>query len=162
MSQVGRNLTDTAHGILNGKRYLIHDLDPLFTTESLNMVADVGVESVKLATAISENQRARRETRAEHQGILSGADNPIRRGVVGDSHFQLRRSLSHRAQSVETRQPAPWRPRLGGMLNLGLSWPDSVAIPENRSQSRMRPSPADSLRVESLGVERPNCMLFPS
>jgi hypothetical protein len=35
MSQIGRNLTDTADGMLNGKRYLIHDRDSLFTTEFL-------------------------------------------------------------------------------------------------------------------------------
>jgi hypothetical protein len=46
MSQIGRNLTDAVDGILNGKRYLIHDRDPLFTTEFLNMVADVEVKSV--------------------------------------------------------------------------------------------------------------------
>ena len=48
MSQIGRNVTDAFDGILNGKRYLIHDRDPLFTTEFLNMLAGIGVESVKL------------------------------------------------------------------------------------------------------------------
>ena len=48
MSQIGRNLTDAVEGILTGKRYLIHDRDPLFTTEFLKMLADVGVKSVKL------------------------------------------------------------------------------------------------------------------
>src|SRR5215831_19811771 len=33
MSQVGRNLCDAAEGFLIGKRYLIHDRDPLFTAE---------------------------------------------------------------------------------------------------------------------------------
>jgi len=33
MGQIGRNLTDGVDGILNGKRYLIHDRDPLFTAE---------------------------------------------------------------------------------------------------------------------------------
>ena len=31
MSQVARNLSDAEEGFLNGKRYLIHDRDPLFT-----------------------------------------------------------------------------------------------------------------------------------
>jgi transposase InsO family protein len=48
MSQIGRNVTDVVDGILNGKRYLIHDRDPLFTTEFLNMLSEVGVKSVKL------------------------------------------------------------------------------------------------------------------
>ena len=33
MRQMGRNLTYAADGILQGKRYWIHDRDPLFTTE---------------------------------------------------------------------------------------------------------------------------------
>jgi transposase InsO family protein len=48
MDQIGRNLTDSMEGILNGKRYLIHDRDPLFTGDFLDTIASVGVESVKL------------------------------------------------------------------------------------------------------------------
>jgi hypothetical protein len=48
MSQIGRNLTDPEDGILKGKRYLIHDRDPLFTAEFLSMLAAGGVASVKL------------------------------------------------------------------------------------------------------------------
>ena len=38
MNQIGRNLTDAVDGILKGKRYLIHDRDPLFTSEFLDML----------------------------------------------------------------------------------------------------------------------------
>src|SRR6185437_9055679 len=48
MSQIGRNLTDGIEGMMNGKRCLIHDRDPLFTAEFLGMLANVGVKSVKL------------------------------------------------------------------------------------------------------------------
>ena len=48
MNQIGRNLTDVVDGILKGQRYLIHDRDPLFTTEFLQTLADCGVASVKL------------------------------------------------------------------------------------------------------------------
>jgi transposase InsO family protein len=48
MSQVGRNATDAVDGILFGKRYLIHDRDPLFTAEFQQLMASVGVKSVKL------------------------------------------------------------------------------------------------------------------
>ena len=48
MNQIGGNLTDSMDGILNGKRYLIHDRDPLFTDEFLGLLKDDGVESVKL------------------------------------------------------------------------------------------------------------------
>jgi putative transposase len=48
MGQIGRRVTDAVDGILNGKRSLIHDRDPLFTTEFLSLLAGAGVESVKL------------------------------------------------------------------------------------------------------------------
>ena len=48
MEQIGRNLTDAVDGILKGKRYLIHDRDPLFTSEFLKLVRGTGVMSVKL------------------------------------------------------------------------------------------------------------------
>ena len=48
MNQVGRNFTDAVDGLLNGKRYLIHDRDPLFTAEFLSLLAEAGVASVKL------------------------------------------------------------------------------------------------------------------
>lgn len=47
MSQFTRNLTDAEQGILTGKRYLIHDRDPLYTAEFLTLIT-AGVESVKL------------------------------------------------------------------------------------------------------------------
>jgi putative transposase len=43
MNQAGRNLTDAVDGLLNGKRYLIHDRDPLFTAEFLSTLAETGV-----------------------------------------------------------------------------------------------------------------------
>lgn len=48
MSQIARNLTDAGDGILTGKRFLIHDRDPLFTTEFLSTLAAAGVKSAKL------------------------------------------------------------------------------------------------------------------
>jgi len=48
MSQVGRNATDAVDGILNGKRFLIHDRDPLFTAEFQSILKSVGVNCVKL------------------------------------------------------------------------------------------------------------------
>jgi putative transposase len=48
MSQVGRQVTDAVDGILNGKRFLIHDRDPLFTAEFQSILTSVGVDCVKL------------------------------------------------------------------------------------------------------------------
>jgi hypothetical protein len=42
MNQVGRNLTDAMDEILKGKRYLIHDRDPLFTDEFLEALGESG------------------------------------------------------------------------------------------------------------------------
>lgn len=47
MSQIARNISDTVDGLLTGERYLIHDRDPLFTAEFLNILADSGVKSGK-------------------------------------------------------------------------------------------------------------------
>src|SRR2546426_9095756 len=61
---------------------------------------------VREATAaVAESECARREIRADHQGILSGADDPVWRGVIADRDAQLRRALSHGAQSPGVGQP---------------------------------------------------------
>ena len=48
MSQIARDISDPIDGLFVGKRYLIHDRDPLFTAEFLEMLADIGIQSVKL------------------------------------------------------------------------------------------------------------------
>src|SRR5207253_6774193 len=40
MSQIARNLTDVMEGLFVGKHYLIHDRDPLYTTDFLRILAD--------------------------------------------------------------------------------------------------------------------------
>ena len=47
-TQTARNLSDDVNGFLKGKRYMIHDRDPLFTAEFLGMLATAGVDGVKL------------------------------------------------------------------------------------------------------------------
>jgi putative transposase len=66
MSQIGRNLTDAADGILTGKGYLIHDRDPLFTSEFLNLLGETGVKPVRLPATIAESECSRRAIRAGH------------------------------------------------------------------------------------------------
>jgi hypothetical protein len=59
MTQIARNLTYSADGLLAGKGYLIHD--PLFTDEFLRMLKDTGVASVKLpARSPNLNDKAER------------------------------------------------------------------------------------------------------
>ena len=46
--QIARNLTDSVDGFLRGKRYLIHDRDPLFTAAFRGILGAAGVECLKL------------------------------------------------------------------------------------------------------------------
>jgi putative transposase len=48
MSQVGRNVTDAVDRILRGKRFLIHDRDPLLTADFQSILTSVGIDCVKL------------------------------------------------------------------------------------------------------------------
>src|SRR2546425_5499323 len=43
MGQMARNLTDAVDGFFRGKRYLIHDRDPLYTCELLSILAEAGM-----------------------------------------------------------------------------------------------------------------------
>ena len=46
MVQVARNLTDAVDGFFTGKRYLIHDRDPLYTKDFLAIIAPVAALKV--------------------------------------------------------------------------------------------------------------------
>jgi hypothetical protein len=127
MGQIGRNLTDAVEGILNGKRYLIHDRDPLFTAVFLNLLAAVGVKSVKLPprspnlNAYAERfVRSIKETCLERM-ILFGEDS-LRRAVhefVAHYHHErnhqglAKRLISpeagHLAKAGVVAAPAPGR-----------------------------------------------------
>jgi hypothetical protein len=48
VDQIARNLTDSADGFLRGKRYLIHDRDPLFTAAFHATLGAAGIECLKL------------------------------------------------------------------------------------------------------------------
>ena len=52
MAQVARNLSDDVDGFLMGKRYLIHDHDPLYTDEFLGTLGAAGVKSVCSASRL--------------------------------------------------------------------------------------------------------------
>jgi putative transposase len=131
MSQIARNLTDVDAGILTGKRYLIHDRDPLFTAEFLHMIADAGVKSVKLPPRSPNlNAHAERFVRTIKESCLERmilfGENSLRKAVeefIAHYHFERNHqglgnrlivppSLeSNRTGAIQRRQ------RLGGMLN---------------------------------------------
>jgi hypothetical protein len=56
MSQIARNISDTVDGLLTGKRYLIHDRDPLFTAEFLHILADSWREIGEITASVSQSE----------------------------------------------------------------------------------------------------------
>jgi transposase InsO family protein len=131
MSQIARNLTDVVDGFLDGKRYLIHDRDPLYTKDFLAILAGSGIESVKLpARSPNLNAYAERFVRTIKEGCLeqmilfgeSSLRNAIREFVT---HYHLERNhqgLDNRLiMTAQTAVQGPGglrkRQRLGGMLN---------------------------------------------
>ena len=130
MSQIARNLTDPVDGLFLGKRYLIHDRDPLFTAEFLDMLAEVGIESVKLPPRSPNlNAYAERFVRTIKESCLDRmilfGEGSLRR-VIREfvAHYHLERNhqgLGNRLITPEPFQsdmgPIRRRQRLGGMLN---------------------------------------------
>jgi putative transposase len=130
MQQIARNLTAGDDGILNGKRYLIHDRDPLFTAEFLKTLADTGVQSVKLPPRSPNlNAHAERFVRTIKESCL---DKMIRFGegslrkAIHEFVEHYHRERNH--QGLENRLIIPAggqgthgairrKQRLGGLLN---------------------------------------------
>ena len=131
MSQIGRNLTDGVDGALAGKRYLIHDRDPLFTMEFLRMLADAGVKSVKLPPRSPNlNAHAERFVRSIKESCLDRmiffGENSLRK-AIGEfvAHYHAERNhqglanqiISPEAGHLGASGAMQRRQRLGGMLN---------------------------------------------
>jgi len=57
-----------------GERYLIHDRDPLYTTEFLSILEGSGIESVKLPPR-APNLNGPGKIRKNDQGGLPGSDD---------------------------------------------------------------------------------------
>jgi len=130
MVQIARNLTDAVDGFFAGKRYLIHDRDPLYTREFLATIATVGIESVKLPPQSPNlNAYAERFVRTIRENCLGqmiffGEDalrNTIREFVT---HYHLERNhqgLDNRLivpmKTIPTNGTIRRYQRLGGMLN---------------------------------------------
>jgi putative transposase len=98
MDESARNLTDAVDGFFTGKRYLIHDRDPLYTKEFLSILKDAGVLSVKLPPRSPNlNPFAERFVRTIKEGcleqmILFGQD-ALRRAIQEFvAHYHLERN----------------------------------------------------------------------
>ena len=131
ISQIGRNLTDGVDGILIGKRYLIHDRDPLFTAEFLKMLEQTGVKSAKLPPRSPNlNAYAERFVRSIKETCLDRmiwfGEGSLRKGISEFvAHYHKERNhqgLDNRLitpdnSHAENRGRLRRRERLGGMLN---------------------------------------------
>jgi putative transposase len=131
MSQVARNLCDAAEGFLVGKRYLIHDRDPLFTAEFLKTVETSGVKSVKLPPRSPNlNAHAERFVRTIKESCLERVilfgEGSLRRTiqefVMHYHHERNHQGLGNRLileqePCAGSRGAIQRHQRLGGMLN---------------------------------------------
>ena len=131
MTQIARNLTDEVDGFFKGKRYLIHDRDPLYTQEFVAMLKDVGIESVKLPPRSPNlNAYAERFVRSIkeeclEQMIVFGEDS-LRNSIHSFvEHYHLERNhqglenrlITPAKAKINTAARIQRRERLGGLLN---------------------------------------------
>jgi transposase InsO family protein len=131
VSQVARNLSDAEEGFLTGKRYLIHDRDPLFTAEFLEILKSSGVRSVKLPPCSPNlNAYAERFVRTIKESCLERmilfGEGSLRK-AIREFMEHYHRERNH--QGLDNRLIIPdqlvagsaaaiqRRSRLGGMLN---------------------------------------------
>src|SRR3989454_3628046 len=131
MSQIARNLTDEVDGFFKDKRYLMHDRDPLYTKEFLSMLADSGIQSVKLPPRSPNlNAHAERFVRTINESCLDQmiffGEDSLRLAIY---HFILHYHLERNHQGLGNRLIVPIgavgekmgsvqrRERLGGMLS---------------------------------------------
>jgi len=131
MKQIGRNLTDSLDGFLAGKRFLIVDRDPLYTSAFRRLLSDQGVDLVRIPPRSPNlNAYAERFVRTVRPECLDH--------IIPLSEAHLRRTLSEflvhyhqernhqgldnalidpRAGPVNDNGPVLRKQRLGGLLN---------------------------------------------
>jgi putative transposase len=131
MAQIARNLTDAQDGFFFRKRYLIHDRDPLYTSEFLSLLAEAGVKSVKLPPRSPNlNAYAERFVRTIKESCLERmiffGEGALRTAIWEFlAHYHLERNhqglgnrlITSRDRTMETAGTVQRRQRLGGMLN---------------------------------------------
>jgi len=130
MNQVARNLTDCFDGFLVGKRYLIHDRDPLYTAQFTDTLAAVGVRCIKLPpkspnlNAYAERWVKSIKSECLDRMIFFGEKHL--RYVVDEyvGHYHTERNhqgignelIEGLAEGAENTGPVVSRTRVGGML----------------------------------------------
>jgi integrase-like protein len=134
MRQVARNLTDGVDGFLIGKRYLLHDRDPLFTDEFRGVLAAAGLKCLRLPARNPDlNSVAERFVLSIKNECLSKlvllGESHLRRAVseyIEHYHSERnRQGVGNRlltpaepaARPADENTPVERRERLGGLLN---------------------------------------------
>jgi transposase InsO family protein len=131
MAQTARNLTDVVDGFFTGKRYLIHDRDPLYTGEFIDIIAASGVEALKLPPRSPNlNAYAERFVRSIKEGCLDHVmlfGEHMLRDTIREfvTHYHRERNHQGLDNQLLTKPPAivsspgPVRKleRVGGLLN---------------------------------------------
>ena len=131
MAQVARNLTDVEDGFLIGKKYLIHDRDPLFTAQFRETLASAGIEGLRLpARSPNLNAYAERFVRTIKESCLERmilfGEESLRRAIrefVAHYHHERNhqgldnQSIFPESADADLSSPIKRRQRLGGMLN---------------------------------------------
>jgi putative transposase len=131
MSQMSRNVTDVSDGFLTGKRFLIHDRDPLFTVAFRETLASAGVQAVRLPPRSPNlNAYAERFVRSVKESclerlILVGEGSlrrAVREFVAHYHHERNHQGLSNQlilpvvVQTTKGDGRIVSRERLGGLL----------------------------------------------
>ena len=154
MSQVARNLCDAAEGFLVGKRYLIHDRDPLFTVEFLETLAASGVRPVKLPPCSPNlNAHAERFVRTIKESCLErmilfgeGSLRKTMREFVAHYHGERNhQGLGNRLIIPDESHtgnggPIRRRERLGGMLTTIIGRPPAEEGVRRRQDDHHQPN----------------------
>ena len=130
MTQVSRNVTDAVDGFLPGKRFLLHDRDPLFTLEFRETIATVGVQPVRLPPrAPNLNAFAARFVRTIKESCLEWmiffGEGSLRR-AMREFVEHYHRERNHQ-QKINSNEPSINRSLPDGLALLACkNHPDSV------------------------------------
>jgi len=128
--QCGRQLTDAVDGFLVGKRYLLHDRDPLFSEAFRETLAATGVETVRLPPRSPNlNAHAERYVRTIKEACLNRmifvGEHSLRRAIAEFmTHYHYERNHQGRGNQLLISDSTAWRhegplacrERLGGLL----------------------------------------------
>jgi transposase InsO family protein len=131
MSQIARNLTDAVDGFFTGKRYLIHDRDPLYTNEFTRIISESGVQAVKLPPSSPNlNSHAERFVRTIKESCLDQmiffGEDQLRSTIHSFvAHYHLERNHQGLDNQLIVRSDTAGDPagavqkreRVGGLLN---------------------------------------------